>query len=408
MPASPNPGGSRLRILFAHSRPLHPQRGGVERVTDILARNLKQRGHEIFYLTLNSPANYEGYTPPADVRFLPNTPLNSPENVQFYHNLLQEERIDVVINQLGLWAESALFTRFPRNATGRPICISVPHSLPLLEYDCLFTRRFRREGVGKLFFHLPRTLQRLQTYPRYKKPYNEKRIHDLASVIRSSDAFIPLASQHLATLESLGLLSDTRCHMRCISNPSTFLPLREVPPKKKQLLYVGRLEAEHKAAWRLIPIWKRLCHRHPDWELIIVGDGSLRPAMERSAASLPRIRFEGRQDPRPHLQDAAILCLTSDLEGFPMVIIEAMSYGVIPFAFNSFPALQDIVQDKLEELSATPFNLQEYADKLSRLMAHEERRQQLSRAFLAQADRYSAATITDQWEDLFEYLMRKA
>ena len=39
-----------MNILFVYSRILHPERGGVERVTDLLAKELARRGHRIFYL----------------------------------------------------------------------------------------------------------------------------------------------------------------------------------------------------------------------------------------------------------------------------------------------------------------------------------------------------------------------
>ncbi len=39
-----------MNILFVYPTLFHPQRGGIERVTDSLAREMKARGHNIFYL----------------------------------------------------------------------------------------------------------------------------------------------------------------------------------------------------------------------------------------------------------------------------------------------------------------------------------------------------------------------
>lgn len=39
-----------MRILFVNNIPFNPIYGGIERVTDILAKALKEHGHEVFYL----------------------------------------------------------------------------------------------------------------------------------------------------------------------------------------------------------------------------------------------------------------------------------------------------------------------------------------------------------------------
>ena len=61
---------------------------------------------------------------------------------------------------------------------------------------------------------------------------------------------------------------------------------------------------------------------------------------------------------------ATILCMTSASESFGLVLVEAMSYGVIPFAFNSFPAVTDIIQNGINGFLVEPFDIEQYAERL--------------------------------------------
>lgn len=60
---------------------------------------------------------------------------------------------------------------------------------------------------------------------------------------------------------------------------------------------------------------------------------------------MERVVFTGWQDPESFYRDASILCLTSDFEGWGMVLTEAMTFGAVPVAFNSYAAITDIIDD---------------------------------------------------------------
>lgn len=74
--------------------------------------------------------------------------------------------------------------------------------------------------------------------------------------------------------------------------------------------------------------------------------------------------------------------MTSNFEGFPMVLTEAMQFGCVPVAFNSFEAIADIIiPEKTGEL-VTPFSIKEYKEKLSLLIENVTyRRKTISSSF---------------------------
>ncbi len=395
-----------FNILFIFPHPFHPERGGVERVTDVLTKELLNRGHKVFYLhRYGSMEDYGEYASPAPVTFLPNRELHSEENMDFYRHYLRENGIDIIINQLGTICDYCPFTQVTQHQPGLPKSVTVVHTAPLLNYKYLLPGLFHPKK--KALLPILRNALRILTFPLYKRRHLRKRVRELNYVAQKSDCLCVLSDGYLKQLELAGLYPDAPCHVQAIPNPCAFPPAEQVPPKKKQILYIGRFEPIHKAPMRLIDIWKRLCNRHPDWELVLVGDGPIRKSMEKRAAKLPRVRFEGFRPPVPYYQDASICCLTSSLEGFPMVLLESMAFGCIPFAYNTFPILGDIFGADSELLSIPPFNADIYAEHLSSVMQDTDKRRQLAELSLQKSREYTIQATTDRWEMLFEELAAK-
>ena len=98
---------------------------------------------------------------------------------------------------------------------------------------------------------------------------------------------------------------------------------------------------------RILQTWALLEQRYPDWRLTIVGDGPDRVNLENQVfeSQLENVSFEGFQNPRGYYERASILLLTSEFEGFPLVLPECMSFGVVPAVYGSYSAVYDIVED---------------------------------------------------------------
>lgn len=112
-----------------------------------------------------------------------------------------------------------------------------------------------------------------------------------------------------------------------------------------QLLYIGRLNNRQKRVDVLLDGLAEL--RGIDWSLTIVGDGPDRSQLEEQARALAivdRIRWMGWQkDPWALDLSAHFLMLTSDYEGFPMVLLEALARGVPVLSTDCPTGPRDIV-----------------------------------------------------------------
>ena len=194
-----------------------------------------------------------------------------------------------------------------------------------------------------------------------------------------------------------------------IGNPNTYsLVMDAVYPKKKQLLYVGRLVWNQKRVDRLVGIWKRLYKYFPDWEMVIVGGGPMEQELKRRCSRLERVIFTGYQDPEPYYKEGSILCLTSDFEGWGMVLTEAMTFGVIPVAFNSYAAVTDIIEDGKTGILVPPFSSSKYADALRKLMTNRDLLEHMSQMCIHSVSRFDIQHVASQWEEQFTKLKNRS
>ncbi|MEG0789417.1 MAG: glycosyltransferase [Alistipes sp.] len=196
-----------------------------------------------------------------------------------------------------------------------------------------------------------------------------------------------------------------------INNP--LLPLAEevYPDKKQELIYMGRLTYEDKRVDKLLQIWALLYREFPDWTLSIVGDGAEKEALKQLSKdlSLERIFFRDyTTDPLQYYRHAAILCLTSDTEGWGMVLAEAQQAGVIPVAFDCSAGVRTILAPTGENGMLVPpaAGIQGYAQTLRDLMSDEPMRRRIQQNGIIKAKQYDLDYIGAQWCDLFDSVLK--
>ena len=130
---------------------------------------------------------------------------------------------------------------------------------------------------------------------------------------------------------------------------------------------------ENKRVNRIIEVWENIHSQYPQWELILVGDGPHKPLLEKYVEdkSISNVTFVGfiKEEPIQFYKNASIFMLTSDLEGFGLVLIEAMSYGVVPIVYGSYESVYDIIDDNVNGfITPVPYSNTFTTEKLRLLM----------------------------------------
>ena len=387
-----------MNILFLYLRMFHPHHGGIERVSDLLSREFLKRGHNVFFLHTIRDETLLDYPYPAPLSFFPFPQEDVERNGKFYHDFLIENRIEIVINQdlLAYHAICSFSTELKTVHT-----ISVMHGNPLIVYDYLrkLTMRLRNDT----FIEKIKRIARIIKVPKIKRDYWQMLKRGYEDSFAYSDLVCLLSSKFIPELKRI--YPNSLDKLIAIPDPNTYRPQQLTGyAKRKQILYVGRIAWHLKRVDRLVGIWKRLYKKFPDWELIFVGDGPIKKELECKFAKQERVVFAGYQDPEQYYKDASIICLTSDAEGWGMVLTEAMTFGTIPVVFNSYAAVTDIIDDGKTGLLVPPFSSARFARALETLMSDESLRNRMSQACMQSVRRFDITTIADQWEAIFERL----
>lgn len=386
-----------MNILFLLGK--FPSIGGVETVTTILANEFSARGHEVHVVSFEQAA--EAPFPPLDGNVALHRlsySVSSPSNAAALRELLVSRRMDVIVNQ---WCLPFHVTRLCRKAMrGLPcLLLAVYHNAP--------DSNKRLEGLR---------MQLARTGNPVKKAFLRLLLKGCAMatgasmryVYSRSDRYILLSDSFHQAFRNISGLKKTE-KLLTIPNPLTMenREFRYDPAlKKKEVLFVGRLEPYQKRVSRVLETWALLEPRFPDWTLRIVGDGPEREALQAWCAEhrLERVVFEGFRDPVPYYEQASLLFLTSEYEGFGLVIVEGMSFGVVPVVYGSFSAAYDLVDNGTDGFilpADNGFRAQEMAELAAGLMQSPDALHAMAREAVAKSGNFMPEHIVRQWEEVF-------
>lgn len=180
-------------------------------------------------------------------------------------------------------------------------------------------------------------------------------------------------------------------------------------PRRMNILAVGRLDVwKVKGFDLLIEAWAQIADRYPKWILEIAGDGTEKSKNELQEMAKNnhvenRIRFLGfRKDIDAVMRESSIFVLSSRIEGFGMVLIEAMSQGCACISFDDGGRQSEIISNDKEGIIVNEHNTKVLAEEISLLINDRKKRIQIAREGKMRASNYNANKIVDRWIELLE------
>lgn len=389
-----------MNICFITSQHVSELRGGVERVTSILATEFNAKGYNVFMISSLPPIDGDQLLENQFV--LPNDTTNSKENQCFLATFVVNHKIDIIINQSEVKANLELIKASTPNI---PV-ISVIHTDPTAAIKAILDNwDYWKIQYGTLKFSLLSPyfyIRKLyQTYTR-KKYIKAKHLY----YYNQSNAVVLLSEKFINSFINLTEIKDIS-KLYAISNPQSITRIQNIETKKENIvLFVGRLVYQ-KRLDRLFRIWKKIKDKK-DWKLIIVGDGPDRDLYESLCKKwhIEKVEFVGQCDPTPFYQKAKILCMTSSHEGYGLVITEALQYSVIPIVFESFESITDTIINNKSGFLIKPFNLKKYSVTLEKLISDTEYQESIRRSIHSNNIKRAldSGIIVKKWEHLFHKL----
>ncbi len=201
------------------------------------------------------------------------------------------------------------------------------------------------------------------------------------------------------------------CNAFFVHNP---IPkdLMMVQPTKldsKSVLMSGRLSWE-KYPLESLKIFKIAHDRLPDIELDIVGDGPLKAQMHEYVVTnnlQEAVHFHGNQSAeeiKSFYDKCAAILLTSKMEAFSMVVLEAKAWG-IPVVMYDLPYLT-LLQERRGILTAEFEEYEKMANYLISILDNQVYRQKLGTEARESFQNLLKYNLKAKWEDIFSLMLK--
>jgi phosphatidylinositol alpha-mannosyltransferase len=180
---------------------------------------------------------------------------------------------------------------------------------------------------------------------------------------------------------------------------------------KRTIIFVGRFDPRN-GVKHMIGAFTALRRARSDVRLIIVGDGPLRPIVERLVPEQLRedVLFAGRVDQlRPgYLASADILCSPCSLASFGMVLLEGMSAG-LPIVASRLPGFEFVMRDGIDGLMIDRVDdEQAWVNALNRLLDDAALRGSMGQAGRRRAlDTFAWPLVVDRLEALYDEILQR-
>lgn len=394
-----------MNIAFFTFKECCPEIGGIERTTSLVADNLKKfYNYGIYHIYVEDVDSYK-----SSFEFDGRIQIGFSRKYKLVlADFIKKNNISIIINQ-GYFD----FGSFLNKVVGR------------FNLDCkqIFALHFEPAKIENLMIEPSETFRMWKNNKSFKQflklacfPifYPLKKYHFKCQYREAEkySRFIVLLSnsyKDIWTEYSGSNLKNDDTIFKIIPNSlpfNKFASVQEIQSKDKRILIVSRLSERAKQISKLLDIWKKLSLEPAlkDWHFDIVGDG---PDMEKYRAkinseNIQRVTMHGHSDPTRFYLQSSIFVMASKVEGLPMTLLEASEFGLVPIAYDTYPALSDVVQDGINGFCIPPYDSNAYINKIMYLVKNDQVRIKMAVNAVDNSKRFSQKPIAEKWHILIQ------
>lgn len=349
------------------------QTGGAGRVTSTMLPGLIKKGYEVV-IALDNVNAKNFYNIPEEVRqvYIPikasiPTGLKQVKLIRSARKIIKKERPDVII---AVTFFPFFYAHYAAKDTG----------IPVIAYDHTSFNR----NMGRFINWI--------RYSLYGKA-------DKLAILTDKDK---------------RLLGEKFPRKEVVYNPLTYPIERHTSKRRKTVLCAGRIDFwEIKGFDRIIKMWSRLAPKHPDWCLQIAGSGSQNKVdelkrMAKNEGIENQVEFMGQVLDMPGLYSTtSIFALPSRVEGFPMVLLEAMSQGCACCTFEMGGAVNEMMSPS-SGVIVKDGELDIFENELEQLINQYPFYDFLQESGYQDAGRFSCEKFYSQWDKIIQEVIHKS
>lgn len=227
---------------------------------------------------------------------------------------------------------------------------------------------------------------------------------------RRSDQLYRKIVEHRADKIVFQTKGAQKCYSKSVQDKSVVIlnpvdtagyPIHDFSHEKKEIVTVGRLEPQ-KNQKLLIDAFSLIADEFADYSLVVYGDGSLREELEayiREKRLQDRVSLPGaKRNIQDHIKDAAVFVLSSDYEGIPNALIEAMAIGLPCISTDCSPGgARELIQNDFNGVIVPCNSLDELKNQMRRILIDRSLAQRIGNKALDVRGRTEKKYIAEEW-----------
>lgn len=346
------------------------RRGGTERMTAIISKVLCSEENRIFILSLTLKEKEVFFDLDDQVTHIILNQFGEKSGIarqiRVIHKFIKKEKIDVVINVdigMGIYGIMASFRTRAKTITWEHANYFNNWGSKIFPYF----RRFAAKYSDVLVVLTDKDKKNYEENIRTKTP-----IYAISNPVNRHDFSYDV---HSKTILSAGLL----------------LPI--------------------KGYEKAIQVARKVFDVCPDWKWFICGEGAERNHLEeliRENNLQENLILMGTvQNMEEQYQKASMFVMTSQMEGLPMVLLEAKSWGLPLVSFDIMTGPSDIIQDGVDGYLVEEGNVDEMAERIVELIRDYSKRNGFSKESQSNMDKFEMEGIIEKWKKIMKSLIEK-
>lgn len=381
-----------MKILYL--TPFIFNSGGTERVLSMKSNYLvREAGYEVVIVTTDQKKRTNHFL--------------FDERIRHYDldiNYENDLKSSLIIRVLQHYRKNKLYKRRLRkiiNIEKPDICISLFGK----EIDFLAKMHLKCKVVAELHFSM-----RFREYYLTSRSSNwlwkkigELRTKQLIETIKDYDKLVVLTKEDK---EEWGKYTSNvvQCY-----NPLPYLPDKISSLTYKDIITVGRLDFQ-KNYKSLIVAWEMVHQKHPDWTLNLWGDGELKNELillvEKKGLS-DSFKFRGltHKIDDEYMRNS-IYVMSSKYEGFPMVLLEASSFGLPLISYACKCGPKDIIENGINGYLIEQNDEKGLANAICKLIENDSLRQYMGKKSKEISMNFTQEAIFKFWPTFFRELIK--
>ena len=390
-----------MNILFISFDADPPNMGGTATIVNIIAKYLTNKGHQVF-LGYLSPSN----TPST---FFKEKIYICKANKQKIKDFFTQHKIEIVYNVCGQDIDWEFYNEI-REGTKEIVAY---HGRPHISSWAI-------ESLWNMFLTSKDPIRKLHKLlwiicsPITNYFHRQEEKSKFINMYKFADKIMLLSMNYLPVYQKMlphYQLSPQK--FVAIPNPIVFnecFPIKDYELKEKRVLVVSNI-SHAKRVELMLKIWSKIEKdtRFNDWSFDFVGDSIVlnKYKLLSKKLGITRLTFYGKQNPLEYYRRASVFLMTSRTEGWPMVLMESMQMGVVPIVYNSFEALEEIIEDGKTGFIIDNNNEKQFIEKLKLLLIDKDLRKQMAGNAIHSCKRFTLDVIGEKYEKLFLSLLNQ-